>query len=201
MKKRHFIELGIISAILMVLSLIFWDKSIIYWVNQEHHNFRSITKLMSFMLVPESNLIFWTTAFFFAITYLKKMPISKGALFITISIGVTNFLTAVLKFIVGRSRPMALLEQGVYGMKLFATKGMSHGFPSGHAATAFALSTALSCFIPKARYILYALALFFSLSRVALLKHYPSDVMGSAIVALFCTYYVRKKLKTFLSKA
>jgi undecaprenyl-diphosphatase len=55
-------------------------------------------------------------------------------------------------------------------------------FPSGHATTAFALATLLSLWYPRGTAGLVALAALVGWSRVVLGSHFPSDVLGGAIL-------------------
>ena len=55
-------------------------------------------------------------------------------------------------------------------------------FPSGHATTAFALATLLSLWYPRWTGGFLALAALVGWSRVVLGSHFPSDVLGGAIL-------------------
>ncbi len=59
-----------------------------------------------------------------------------------------------------------------------------HGFPSGHAAMAFALSTSYSLSHPKWYVVAPSLtwATATALSRVWRGRHYPSDILGGAVL-------------------
>jgi membrane-associated phospholipid phosphatase len=57
-----------------------------------------------------------------------------------------------------------------------------HSFPSGHAATAFAVAAALSQAVPGRRRAWLAIAGSVGLSRILLNAHFLSDVLGGALV-------------------
>jgi membrane-associated phospholipid phosphatase len=57
-----------------------------------------------------------------------------------------------------------------------------HSFPSGHAATAFAVAAALSLAVPGRRRVWLAVAGGVGLSRILLNAHFLSDVLGGALL-------------------
>ncbi len=60
----------------------------------------------------------------------------------------------------------------------------SSSFPSGHTASAFAFATAVTGDLPRLSLPLYTLATAVGYSRVHTGVHYPSDVMGGAVLGL-----------------
>ena len=60
----------------------------------------------------------------------------------------------------------------------------THSFPSGHASTSFAAAVVLGHYVPRLRGGLYALAALIALSRVYNAMHYPTDVLGGALVGV-----------------
>lgn len=60
--------------------------------------------------------------------------------------------------------------------------GRYHGFPSGHATTAFALAAALASWMPSRRGVWIAAAAGVGASRVALNAHFLGDVLGGALI-------------------
>ena len=62
-------------------------------------------------------------------------------------------------------------------------------FPSGHAAMAVAYALAGSRMIPGSAWVWWPLAVVVALSRVYLGVHWPSDVVGGAVVGLICAWF------------
>lgn len=57
-----------------------------------------------------------------------------------------------------------------------------NAFPGGHAAGAFALATVFSAWYPRWRWVFYACALFITLARIYLGRHFVSDcVIGACL--------------------
>lgn len=93
----------------------------------------------------------------------------------------------VLKDVFGRVRPCEVL-QGVR-----AIDGCRHSlsFPSSHAVNTFAAATLFSLFYRRwVPWVAYGLAAIVSYSRVYLGLHYPSDVLGGAVIGALCALAV-----------
>lgn len=82
-----------------------------------------------------------------------------------------------LKDLVNRPRPFVTHPQ-IHPLYVVH----SSSFPAGHAATAFAGATVLSYLAPRATPLFAALAMAIGFSRVYVGDHYPSDVLGGAMV-------------------
>jgi len=86
------------------------------------------------------------------------------------AMGSSGAICLAIKFIVDRPRPEGESDR------------WNSSFPSGHAAGAFSLVTIFSSKYPRWTIPLYATATLIGLSRIYLGHHYPSDVMGGAIL-------------------
>lgn len=90
-----------------------------------------------------------------------------------------NFvLVEVLKHIVKRPRPFMTLP----GLHVIGLVPHSYSFPSGHASSAFVGAFIIAYYFRAWAIPAYALAVAIAFSRVYLLVHYPSDVIGGAII-------------------
>jgi membrane-associated phospholipid phosphatase len=111
--------------------------------------------------------------------------------FVFFAVGLSNLVTEVLKYAVGRGRPFVGGEGNVLHFSHFASNPAYASFPSGHATTAFALAMAVSAVWPQARVAMAIYALIIAMSRLVLLAHHPSDVVAGAMIGIVVTVFVR----------
>jgi undecaprenyl-diphosphatase len=71
-------------------------------------------------------------------------------------------------------------------------------FPSGHALDAFFLATFLAMFFPRLRWLYFALAFLMAFARVYVGVHYPTDVLGGAIIGSLLAYALVTFYRRFL---
>jgi undecaprenyl-diphosphatase len=90
--------------------------------------------------------------------------------------------SSVAKFILERPRPCHVLSN----VHLLVGCGSGYSFPSSHAVNNFCGAVILSFFFPEAAVWLYAFAAVVSFSRVYVGVHYPSDILGGAIIGICC---------------
>lgn len=91
-----------------------------------------------------------------------------------------NITVEVLKRLTGRERPY---QSG--GETVFHGPGFNfYSFPSGHAATSFAMAEVLGRQHPKQKHLYYALATVVALGRIHKNKHFLSDVVVGASLGL-----------------
>jgi membrane-associated phospholipid phosphatase len=101
---------------------------------------------------------------------------------------ISGLVSQVLKPFFDLPRPAGLLIDGSFyriGEPLY-----NHALPSGHTLTAFAIAAAMYFVCNKQRRhslaILFALALFIGLSRIAVGAHWLTDVLAGMGIGLWC---------------
>ncbi len=87
-----------------------------------------------------------------------------------------------LKNVVARVRPYDL----EVGVNLLIERLSSFSFPSGHTLSSFAAATALCCRHRKWGVAALMLAGLIAFSRLYLFVHYPTDVLGGALLGVAC---------------
>ena len=107
------------------------------------------------------------------------------------SVAVTSaFVNAVVKPLARRRRP----ERETHGVPVrrHVRMPLSHSFPSGHSASAFAFASGAAIAAPEPGIALNALATVVAYSRVHTGVHYPGDVViGSVVGAAIAPGVVR----------
>ena len=108
-----------------------------------------------------------------------------AALLLVVGIIVSDQLSsAVLKPLVGRIRPCATLE----GVRLLVDCGSGLSFPSSHAVNNFCTATILAAFYKKQRLLWLGIASLVAFTRPYVGVHYPSDILGGALIGAACGY-------------
>jgi undecaprenyl-diphosphatase len=72
---------------------------------------------------------------------------------------------------------------------LFIAPSADPSFPSDHATAAFAIAVAIGLRHRKAGVLALAMAMTVSVARVAVGTHYPSDVLGGALIGAACALF------------
>ncbi len=111
--------------------------------------------------------------------------------YIFVAVLCSNLLAEVLKYAVGRGRPFVGGKANAFNFVPFAGSEAYFSFPSAHAVTAFALAFAVGAVWPRARLVMFAYAAVIAATRLVLLAHHPSDVLGGAVVGVFGAMAVR----------
>lgn len=115
----------------------------------------------------------------------------RAATAIVLSAGMAGGLDWLLKHLVARPRPWRV----VGALQTAGPLELDASFPSGHSTGAFALAVAVALHWPRAAWPAFGAAVLVALSRLAVGMHYPSDVLGGAVLGAMTTWAVHWGLR------
>lgn len=137
----------------------------------------------------------WPGEFWFAVACAVVVGVVhrlrlRGALFVLAATSVAA-INGIIKWLAGRHRPYTWLTESVDQLRPFdfvpcrgGWEGLLYAknlsFPSGHAALAFALASALTMLCPRGRWLFYAVAGMTAFERVWENAHWLSDSVAAA---------------------
>ncbi|MBN2280902.1 MAG: phosphatase PAP2 family protein [Candidatus Marinimicrobia bacterium] len=193
-KKTTFITIS--SLIIFLLSIFFWKQNSIEVNFLVFHNFvyqhETIHHLFSMISHYGMSCIVFTYTVLLFLWVQKNDQTEYGILFfyILLCFATASIFGDILKEIINRARPVIEL-----GGKILNTKvSESPAFPSGHATKVMALALPFVVMAPNSiklnkllKIVVLAIGLLVSYSRIALQRHYLSDVFGGIAIALAFT--------------
>ena len=130
-------------------------------------------------------------------------PMVHGALqshLLRLGLNLEFFLAAVvvpllagelIKWVVGRGRPFVGGHANPFNFVPLAGTEAYASFPSAHAITSAALAFAVSAAWPRAKAVMIIYLAAIAGTRLVLLAHHPSDVVGGALIGLVGAMVVR----------
>ncbi len=111
--------------------------------------------------------------------------------------------TELIRLFYDRPRPFdlpaeVLTKAGIDHINQLIPHASGGSFPSGHAAFAFAIAAAVSFYYPRLGIFFWPSAILIGLGRIAAGVHWPSDILGGALVGIGTVWFLRlfiEKLK------
>jgi undecaprenyl-diphosphatase len=146
--------------------------------------------------------VLWTLAVVFVITGLiyplvrsrARPALARFAIrveYLLLAVALPVFVAEAIKWTAGRGRPFVGGKANAFNFVPFTGTEAYFSFPSAHAVTAFALAFAVTAIRPRLWVAAFAYALLIAASRLVLLAHHPSDVVGGALIGIVGAMAVR----------
>ncbi|WP_181183419.1 MULTISPECIES: phosphatase PAP2 family protein [unclassified Mesorhizobium] len=100
------------------------------------------------------------------------------AFLVLCAVGLSGLAVNLVKYGIGRARPLYFDSYGVLSLHPFAMDARFAGFPSGHATTMGAVFGVLLLLFPRRWYIALIVTACIASTRVFVGAHYPSDTVA-----------------------
>jgi undecaprenyl-diphosphatase len=196
------IAIAVALVVAAVVSMVLLDARAVDWARGEPHWFRAafeeITRfgLSGWFLFPCGFVLLFLAAVTspVLITTAQAVLAALGARFgfVFLAIGLPGLFVSIVKRLIGRARPFVGGHEDPFAYVPLAWHPAFASMPSGHATTAVAAAIAVGAIWPRTRIVMWLYAAAIMVSRVAVLAHHPSDVIGGAVVALIGTHLLRR---------
>ena len=186
------------AVVLFEIAAILWlDRPVATYVHEHGESWRPACELIQRLGIGTPYVVLFA-ALFVALRWGGYLPplrrwaigmraAAPVAAFLFAAVAASGLAVDLLKVIFGRARPRLFFAAGTYDFTWLGLGSSYWSFPSGHAATAAAIMTALWCLWPRHLLFYVALAAVVAASRVVMGAHYPSDVLMGAFVAVLLT--------------
>ncbi|MDD4356848.1 MAG: phosphatase PAP2 family protein [Smithellaceae bacterium] len=193
--KKRWIAAGLLlfGGVLSAISYYFWDVQLMYYCQGLNRSVVGAAEIITQAGDSMWYFILLVPAFIVIRFVWKNEQWSAKILYLILCISLSGILNTGIKWLMGRNRPINLIEDGVFGFDFFRMIYLHENtsFPSGHTVTAFALATAFSFLYPRLRVPAFLGAAMIGISRVVLTAHYLSDVIAGVVVGVICSLGVK----------
>jgi membrane-associated phospholipid phosphatase len=105
-----------------------------------------------------------------------------------LAVAIAGLLTDLIKWVIGRSRPMLFAADGILTFHPFSFGYAHASFPSGHATTVAAATVVIALISRRWAIPVAIFAATIAMSRVAVGAHYPSDVIAGLFIGATYAY-------------
>lgn len=191
MKKRWIaLIIFFLAAVIIAISYFNWDIPLLYYCKGLDLSILNIAQNITVLGESTWYFVLFVPAYILSRFVWKNKLSSMRFLFLLISISASGLISILIKWLLGRYRPI-MLEKGFFGFNYFGVGYELNSFPSGHAITAFSLATAISILFPRAGIAAFIIAISIGMSRIMITSHYLSDVIGGAGIGILCTLAVK----------
>jgi membrane-associated phospholipid phosphatase len=144
----------------------------------------------------------WAIVFAAFFLFINHPRIGANIFFVGLASLLAGLVATILRVLFGRTRPIAHVPQGFYGLwdhgHWIAGRFQYSSFPSGHAATAVGLAAAVWMLHRGWGTVAAVYAVAVMWSRVALQNHHLSDVLASTVLGIAVAVILKPLLQPSL---
>lgn len=162
------------------------DKSIFYFFNVTISN-----PVFDIIMPFITNVRNWLPVYLIGVILMIYHDKKRGVIIlvgiILLVIISDQLSSSVLKNLFPRLRPMNDPYNNPI-INVLVEHTSTKSFPSSHAVNNFAVAVFLSYYYEKLKKIFYGIAIVIGFSRIYVGAHYPSDVLGGALIGLVLGY-------------
>ncbi len=117
------------------------------------------------------------------------------AFYVFCSVMVASVLAKVLKFFIGRARPVFFEALGITGFWPLNADWAFNSMPSGHTTATFAGLVMIGMLVPRGKVFTWTLAIIVGASRICYGAHWPTDVIFGAFIGMVVADIVKHYLR------
>ncbi len=178
----------VLVGILAIIScFLFFDQEVREWFQSHPDVWHEHAWVDGFRQLGKAYVVIWLL-----LLWSWLVDRWRATIVIVVSLALVGLCVCSLKVVVHRPRPhlyTAALER-LSPEDRRIVSGQRASFPSGDTAVAFAVATVLSA-SPGRRWapLLFTAAGGIGLLRIAVLAHYPSDVLAGAMIGVLCGFW------------
>ncbi len=125
--------------------------------------------------------------------FFSQAAVKAAAIQTLLAHGLAALIVNGLKHLIGRPRPK-FAHSGEWQLAPSWASGLD-SFPSGHSAASFAVATVLAKRFPAVGPLCLSIAAFVALSRILRGSHFPTDVLGGAVMGVISGVIAAAPLK------
>lgn len=171
------------------------DVNILYYI-QEHLRGEVLNRVVSVFTSLGNYGLIWILFTLGLLVYYDTRKIGVTCMVaLLLDLIVCN---GILKNIIARTRPYDAYEN----IRCIVTPQMDYSFPSGHTASSFAavIPVLADKNTKRIGIAAFIVAVLMALSRLYVCVHYPSDVIGGAIVGVLCGVISCRLVQRYMKK-